>query len=112
VRNYQENYLLDFEKFPGGCIFIMFAVELGDLRPHLSQEVQKGFVGLKAMIKRLLDQSSLQGELKAEVDSGIISEVIFNGMLGASIGFSTDKSAENLDRSISALIALLETLRK
>ena len=45
LQNYKERYLLDAEKFPGGCIFIMFAVELGDQRPHLSKEVQKGFVG-------------------------------------------------------------------
>ena len=112
LRNYQEKYLLDGEKFPGGCIFIMFAVELGDQRPHLSEEVQKGFVGLKSMIKRMLDQSDRCGELKEGVDSDIMSEIIFNSMLGASIGFSADKSVENLDRSISALIAFLETLRK
>ena len=112
LRNYQKRYLLDAEKFPGGCIFIMFAVELGDQRPHLSEEVQKGFVGLKAMIKRFLDQSSRAGELKAGVDSDMMSEVIFNSMLGASIGFSTDKSVENLDLSITALIAFLETLKK
>src|SRR5210317_2114216 len=55
LENYKDRYLLDAENFPGGCIFIMFAVELGDARPHLSREVQKGFTGLKAMLKRLLD---------------------------------------------------------
>ena len=56
LENYQNRYLLDAENFPGGCIFITFAVELGDSRPHLSQEVQKGFTGLKAMLNRLLRQ--------------------------------------------------------
>lgn len=112
LRNYQKRYLMDAEKFPGGCIFIMFAVELGDQRPHLSAEVQKGFVGLKNMIKRFLDQSNKAGELKTDVNTDVMSEIIFNSMLGASIGYSTDKSLEKLDRSISALIAFLGTLRK
>ena len=112
LHNYKERYLLDAEKFPGGCIFIMFAVELGDQRPHLSEEVQKGFVGLKSMIKRMLDQSKKEGELKAEVNSGEMAEIIFNSMLGASVSFSTDKSVEKLDRSIDTLVGFLETLRK
>jgi TetR/AcrR family transcriptional repressor of nem operon len=112
LRNYKERYLRDAEKFPGGCIFIMFAVELGDQRPHLSREVQKGFVGLKAMIKRMLDQAKEAGELKEAVNTEEMSEIIFNSMLGASVGFSTDKSVEKLDRAINALIDFLETLRK
>lgn len=112
LNNYKERYLLDAEKFPGGCIFIMFAVELGDQRPHLSKEVQKGFVGLKAMIKRMLDLSKEAGELKKDVNTEEMSEIIFSSMLGASVNFSTDKSAEKLNRSINALIGFLETLRK
>ena len=112
LRNYKERYLRDADKFPGGCIFIMFAVELGDQRPHLSREVQKGFVGLKAMIKRMLDQAKEAGELKEAVNTEEMSEIIFNSMLGASVGFSTDKSVEKLDRAINALIDFLETLRK
>ena len=112
LHNYKERYLVDAEKFPGGCIFIMFAVELGDQRPHLSKEVQKGFVGLKIMIKRMLDQSKEAGELKEEVSSKEMAEIIFNSMLGASVSFSTDKSVEKLDASIHAMIEFLETLRK
>ena len=112
LHNYQKRYLLDAEKFPGGCIFIMFAVELGDQRPHLSEEVQKGFVGLKAMIKRMLDLSKEAGELKKDVNTEEMSEIIFSSMLGASVNFSTDKSAEKLNRSINALVGFLETLRK
>ena len=112
LHNYKGRYLVDAEKFPGGCIFIMFAVELGDQRPHLSKEVQKGFVGLKIMIKRMLDQSKEAGELKAEVSSKEMAEIIFNSMLGASVSFSTDKSVEKLDASINAMIEFLEKLRK
>ena len=56
LENYKDRYLLDSENFPGGCIFIMFAVELGDSRPHLSREVQKGFTGLRAMLKKTIRQ--------------------------------------------------------
>ena len=111
LSNYRDRYLLDAENFPGGCIFIMFAVELGDSRPHLSQEVQKGFIGLKAMLKRFLDEGKDSGEFYNGINTDTITEIIFNGMLGASVNYSVDKSFDTLDHSINSLIDYIEKLR-
>jgi AcrR family transcriptional regulator len=111
LTNYRDRYLMDAENFPGGCIFIMFAVELGDSRPHLSHEVQKGFVGLKAMIKRFLDEGRDSGELGNGANTETITEILFNGMLGASVNYSVDKSFDTLDHSINSLIEYIEKLR-
>jgi AcrR family transcriptional regulator len=112
LENYKDRYLLDAENFPGGCIFIMFAVELGDSRPHLSREVQKGFTGLKAMLKRILENGQLSATEYNGLNSNTITEIIFNGMLGASVNYSVDKSYEALDESINSLIDYLEKLKK
>ena len=112
LENYKNRYLLDTENFPGGCIFIMFAVELGDSRPHLSKEVQKGFTGLKAMMKRLLDNGQSSPVVYNGLNTDTITEIIFNGILGASVNYSVDKSYETLDKSINALIDYLEKLKK
>jgi len=112
LGNYKNRYLLDTENFPGGCIFIMFAVELGDSRPHLSKEVQKGFTGLKAMLKRLLDNDQSLPVAYNGLNTETITEIIFNGMLGASVNYSVDKSHEALDTSINALIDYLDKLKK
>ena len=112
LKNYKNRYLLDAENFPGGCIFIMFAVELGDSRPHLSREVQKGFTGLKAMLKRLLDNGHPKSAAYNGINTDTITEIIFNGMLGASVSYSVDKSHEALDKSINALIDYLNKLKK
>jgi AcrR family transcriptional regulator len=111
LENYKNRYLLDAEDFPGGCIFIMFAVELGDSRPHLAREVQKGFTGLKKMLKRLLDNGQPSAPLYNGINTDTITEIIFNGMLGASVNYSADKSHEALDKSINALVDYLEKLR-
>jgi AcrR family transcriptional regulator len=111
LENYKDRYLLDAENFPGGCIFIMFAVELGDSRPHLSKEVQKGFTGLKAMLKRLLDNGQSSATKYNGKNTDTITEIIFNGMLGASVNYSVDKSYETLDKSIKSLIDYLDKLR-
>jgi AcrR family transcriptional regulator len=111
LDNYKNRYLLDAENFPGGCIFIMFAVELGDSRPHLSKEVQKGFTGLKAMLKRLLRNGQPAAVAYNGIDTDTVIEIIFNGMLGASVNYSLDKSYEDLDKSITALIAYLDKLK-
>ncbi len=111
LENYKERYLLDSVNFPGGCIFIMFAVELGDSRPHLAKEVQKGFTGLKAMLKRWLDNGHPPATEYNGISTDTITEVIFNGMLGASVNYSADKSYKALDKSIRALIRYLDQLR-
>lgn len=112
LTNYRDRYLLDAENFPGGCIFIMFAVELGDSRPHLSREVQKGFVGLKAMIKRFLDEGKKSEEFYNGINTDTITEILFNGMLGASVNYSVDKSFDTLDHSINSLIDYIDKLKR
>jgi TetR/AcrR family transcriptional repressor of nem operon len=111
LQNYCNRYLLDTDNFPGGCIFVKFAVELGDLRPHLAQEVHKGFIGLKKMIKRLLAEGQAAGEFARNIDLDVATEILFNGMLGASISYNTDKSVRHLKHSINALIDYLEKLK-
>jgi AcrR family transcriptional regulator len=112
LENYKDRYLLDAENFPGGCIFIMFAVELGDSRPHLSREVQKGFKGLKTLLKKILENGQQSTTEYNGLNSNTITEIIFNGMLGASVNYSVDKSYEALDESINSLIDYLVRLRK
>ena len=112
LANYRDRYLLDSENFPGGCIFIMFAVELGDSRPHLSREVQKGFVGFRAMINRLLDEGKNSGEFYNGINTDAITEILFNGMLGASVNYSADRSTENLNHSIDSLIDYIDQLKR
>ena len=111
LENYKDRYLLDAVNFPGGCIFIMFAVELGDSRPHLAKEVQKGFKGLKAMLKRWLDNGQPPAIAYNGISTDTITEVIFNGMLGASVSYSADKSYQALDNSIRALISYLDQFK-
>ena len=111
LENYKNRYLADAENFPGGCIFIKFAVELGDSRPHLSREVQKGFTGLKSMLKRILDNQQSTAVLYNGLRTNTITEIIFNGMLGASVNYSVDRSRDALDSSINSLIDYLDKLR-
>jgi TetR/AcrR family transcriptional regulator, transcriptional repressor for nem operon len=110
LENFRDLYLKDAENFPGGCIFITFAVELNDQRPNLSKEVHKGFVGLKRMLKRLLDEGKERGDLSQDVSTGDITEMLFAGMLGATVMYGVDKSTVNLDRSIDSLVDYLEKM--
>jgi TetR/AcrR family transcriptional repressor of nem operon len=112
LENYKDQYLKDTENFPGGCIFITFSVELDDQQPHLAREVNKGFVGLKAMLKRLLDEGKALGELHDDVSTSAITEMLFAGMVGASVIYGLDKSTHGLDRTINTLINYLEKLKQ
>lgn len=112
LENYRDRYLKDDQTFPGGCIFVTFSVELDYLQPHLAQEVNKGFIAFKAMLARLLEAGKERGELPSEVKSGDLAEMLFSGMLGASVIYGLDKSTVALDRSIDSLIGYLEQQRE
>ena len=107
LENYRDHYLADSENFPGGCVFVALAVELHDQQPHLAREVTEGFNRFKGMIKRLLDQEKAAGNLRNGVDPGMAAEIIFSGILGACVSYTSDKSKENLDHTINGLIDFL-----
>jgi TetR/AcrR family transcriptional repressor of nem operon len=111
LSNYKDRYLMDSENFPGGCVFVTFSVELDDQHPHLCEEVNKGFVGLKGLLRRFLDEGKTVGELSDAVDTDAVTEMLFAGMIGASVIYGVDKSPDSLDRSIDSLIGYLEKLR-
>lgn len=111
LENYRDRYLKDADNFPGGCVFITLSVELHNQRPHLSKELDKGFIGLKNMIKRLLDQGKESGKFAEDVRTEAITEMLFNSMLGASVVYGTNKSTAILDKSVHSLIDYLEKLQ-
>ena len=110
LKNYRDRYLKDTKHFPGGCIFVTLSVELDDQRPHLSRELNKGFSGFKAMIKRILDQGKTSGQLAEGINTEALTEMVFAGMMGASVTYGTEKSTLCLDKSINSLIEYLDRL--
>ncbi len=110
LENYRDRYLKDTKTFPGGCIFVALSVELDDQRPHLSREINEGFVRLKAMIKEFLDQGKISGELRQDVDTEAVTEMVFAGMLGTSVNYGMEKSIDSLEQSINSLIHYIENL--
>jgi len=112
LENYRDRYLKDNITFPGGCIFIAFSVELDNHRLELMQEVNKGFAGLKRMLRILLEQCKEKGELRQDVNTNRATEMIFSGMIGSSVLYGVDKSSVSLDRSINSLIDYLEELKQ
>ena len=110
LENYRQHYLPDMENFPGGCIFVALAVELNDQQPHLAREVNEGFARFKGMLKRLLDQEQQAGVLKNGVDTGVVAGMIFAGILGACVAYTSDKSREHLDQSVAGLINFLNMI--
>ena len=112
LENYRDRYLRDGEDFPGGCIFVTFSVELDHQHPQLIQEVNNGFVGLKNMLGKLLEEGKILGELNNEVDTGMMSEMLFAGMLGASVVFGVEKSPTALNKTIQSLIEYINKLRQ
>ena len=110
LENTRDHYLKDSESLPGGCIFVTFSVELDDQLPELAREVKKGFDSLKSMISRLLEQGKDSGELREETDSKAVTELVFAGILGATIIYGMDKSPTELDQTINALLDYLNHL--
>ncbi|MGD9008459.1 MAG: TetR/AcrR family transcriptional regulator [Desulfobacteraceae bacterium] len=110
--NYKDNYLADSDNFPGGCIFVNFAIELSDQKPVLAEAVNEGFDRFKAMLRRLLDQAKASQMLKAGVDNDQVIEMIFAGLLGACVMHTVNKSTQNLELTIHSLTNYLSSICK
>ena len=111
LENYRDRYMKDTANFPGGCVFVTLSVELDDQRPNLSHEINKGFAGLKNMIKSFLDQGKDSGEISEDVNTEAVTEMLFAGVLGASVVYGTEKSTVILEQTISSLIDYLDRLK-
>ncbi len=110
LENYGDRYLKDSENIPGGCVFVTLLVELDDQRPDFAQEIGEGFSRAQAMMTRFLDDAKAAGELNPDVNTDAVSQVLFTGMLGTSVLYGKDKSAEVLNKSIGALLEYLDSL--
>jgi len=109
LTNFRDDYLKDSDSFPGGCIFIKLLVELKDQHPHLAREINKGFQGMKGMIHKGLLSAQELGELKETADPEAMTEMIFNGILGATISYNADRSEKNLDKAFEYIIGFLDS---
>lgn len=113
LENYRDRYLVGSGKVPGGCIFVRVSVESSDLGnqwPHLAREVNEGFNRFKTMIRRLLDQAKAAGEIRDDVSTDEVTDMVFSSMMGASVLYGMDRSAENLDRNITSVIDYVNRL--
>lgn len=110
LENYRDRYLADSHNFPGGCIFVNLAIELSDQAPDLASEVNEGFVRLRGMIRRLLDEEKATGGIPVSTDTEAVTNLVFTGLLGACVMYTSDKSVHNLNAAISSLIAYLQNL--
>lgn len=111
LENYRDHYLVDSINFPGGCIFVNLTIELSDQRPHLAAVVNEGFIRFKAMLRRMLVAERDAGTLKAGVDLDRVVEMVFSGLLGACVMYTSDKSKKNLALTISTLDNYLFQIR-
>jgi TetR/AcrR family transcriptional repressor of nem operon len=110
LTNFRDRYLKDAVHFPGGCVFVTLSVELDDQLPHLSSQLSDGFERAKALIKRYLDWAKEKSEIRSDVSTSHVSEIIFSCVLGASVVYGLDKSDSQLDKNITSLIQYLESI--
>ena len=86
------------------------AVELNDQQPHLAREINEGFHRFKAMLKRFLDQEKQGGRLKNGIDTEVVAEMLFTGLLGSCVAYTSDKSGEHQHQSVEGLINFLNMI--
>jgi len=110
LENYRDRYLADSMNFPGGCIFVNLTVELSDQSPRLAKEVNKGFIRLEKMIRRFLDEEKKSGGISQSVNTENASNMIFSGLLGACVLYTSDKAKKRLDSTIKSLILYLHSI--
>jgi len=63
------------------------------------------------LLKRTLERGQELGELNPMCNTETMAETLFSGMVGSSVIYGVDKSAERLDKSIDSLIDYVEQNR-
>jgi AcrR family transcriptional regulator len=111
IKNYYGRYLKDAESFPGGCIFITLMIELIDQRPHLANDINRGWVGFKRYIQRHLEAGKTTGRLRSDVNTEAVTEMLFSGILGASVNYSVEKSDAGLEKTVNSWMDYLDKLK-
>ncbi len=112
LENYRDRYLPDEESLPGGCIFVSLVVELSHQEPRLAAEVNEGFIRFKGLLTRLLEKEQRDGGLKPGVEVERVVTMIFSGLLGACVIYTSDKSKENLGLAIDSLLEHLSSISR
>ena len=113
LENYRDRYLIGSGNLPGGCIFVRVSVEsaeLGDQWPHIADEINQGFDRFKSMIKGFLEQARNDGQILHSTNTEDVADMIFSGMLGASVMYGMDRSTEKLHRTIDSLIGYIGSI--
>lgn len=110
LENYRDRYLSDSHNFPGGCIFVNLAVELNDQSPELAAKVNEGFVRLRSMITRFLNEEKKDRGIHTGTNTAECADLIMSGLLGACVMYTSDKSITHLNSTIASLIAYLKSI--
>lgn len=112
LNNYANNYLKDPENIPGGCVFLTLSVELSNQNQEHASKINDGFVALKGMVYRLINEAQKLKEIRQGVDTKQVAEVLFSGILGTSVIHALNRSEVLLDRSVKAMVGYLEDLQE
>jgi hypothetical protein len=66
-------------------MFVKFTLELSDQQTHLTQAVNKGYIRLKNILKRRLNEERMDGMLKSDVDMDKVVKMFYSEFLGHAI---------------------------
>jgi hypothetical protein len=58
----------------------------------------------------LLDQAKTDGEIRDEIITDEVADMVFSSMMGASVLYGMDRSADNLNRNITSVIDYINGL--
>lgn len=103
--------LLEPAALPGGCPILNAAVEADDLYPPLKAQVQQGLETLHLLIRQVVADGVIRGELQPFVSGEIVATVLIAACEGALMMTRLCDDRAHLHRTIDHLRAYFEALR-
>jgi len=58
-----------------------------------------------------LEAGKATGKLRSDVNTEAVTEMLFAGILGASVNYGVEKSDDSLEKTVNSLIDYLENLK-
>lgn len=112
--NFLENVIKAHEKrnYAGGCIFGNTALEMADKNEIFTEIVSDVFRNWVKQLERVIEEAVKTGEIRSDINPDVLALTIVSAMEGGIMLSRLEKSGEPLEKTIRALVEVLDIKTK
>ncbi|WP_077212334.1 TetR/AcrR family transcriptional regulator [Bacillus dakarensis] len=108
IREMFEMAVASHDEKPPGCLIVNTAVELSLHDPKIADRIQKSFSKTESLIRELLLQGQMNGEVSHQLDVEKTAQFIHNSFIGIRVLAKTTNDQKKLQNIIDSTLEVLD----